>query len=51
MMEACNKSIICPNKQTDPIAKFTTQGNLLQSNTYIGGKVECLETGLYQSDI
>jgi DNA polymerase epsilon subunit 1 len=51
MVEACTKSIICPNKQVDPIAKFTEKGNLLESETYIGGKVECLETGVYRSDI
>jgi DNA polymerase epsilon subunit 1 len=51
MAEACTKSIICPNKQLDPIAKFTEKGNLLESETYIGGKVECLETGVYRSDI
>lgn len=51
MVEACTKSIICPNKQVDPVAKFTEKGNLLESETYIGGKVECLETGVYRSDI
>eukprot|EP00571_Detonula_confervacea_P015151 CAMPEP_0172308022 /NCGR_PEP_ID=MMETSP1058-20130122/8746_1 /TAXON_ID=83371 /ORGANISM="Detonula confervacea, Strain CCMP 353" /LENGTH=2557 /DNA_ID=CAMNT_0013020353 /DNA_START=95 /DNA_END=7768 /DNA_ORIENTATION=- len=51
MVEACTKSIICPNKQMDPIAKFTPKGNLLESETYIGGKVECLETGVYRSDL
>ncbi|KAL7468775.1 hypothetical protein ACHAXS_009012 [Conticribra weissflogii] len=51
MVEACTKSIVCPNKQIDPFAKFTAKGNLLESETYIGGKVECLETGVYRSDI
>ena len=51
MVEACTKSIICPNKQMDPVAKFTPKGHLLESETYIGGKVECLETGVYRSDI
>ena len=51
MVEACTKDIICPNKQKDPVAKFTEKGNLLESETYIGGKVECLETGVYRSDI
>ena len=51
MVEAWTKSIICPNKQKDPLAKFTPKGNLLESETYIGGKVECLETGVYRSDI
>jgi DNA polymerase epsilon subunit 1 len=48
--QACNKSIICPNKQADPLAKFHN-GHLLESETYIGGKVECLESGVYRSDI
>jgi DNA polymerase epsilon subunit 1 len=50
MVQACNKSIICPNKQLDDAAKFH-QGHLVESETYIGGKVECLETGVYRSDL
>ncbi len=50
MVQACTKDIICPNKQKDPLAKFH-QGHLLEAETYIGGKVECLETGVYRSDI
>jgi DNA polymerase epsilon subunit 1 len=50
MVQACQKSIICPNKQVDEVAKFH-KGHLLESETYIGGKVECLETGVYRSDI
>lgn len=50
MTQACNKSIICPNKQLDPVSKFH-EGHLLQSETYIGGKVECLESGVFRSDI
>lgn len=50
MVEACTKHIVCPNKQVDPAAKFYS-GHLLESETYIGGKVECLETGVYRSDI
>ena len=50
MVQACRKDIICPNKQTDPLAQFHN-GHLLESETYIGGKVECLETGVYRSDI
>lgn len=48
--QACNKDIICPNKQVDPAAKFH-DGHLLESETYIGGKVECLESGVFRSDI
>lgn len=50
MVQACTKDIICPNKQKEPLAKFH-QGHLLEAETYIGGKVECLETGVYRSDI
>lgn len=50
MVQACTKNIICPNKEKEPLAKFH-EGHLLESETYIGGKVECLETGVYRSDI
>jgi DNA polymerase epsilon subunit 1 len=50
MVQACQKDIICPNKQTDPVTQFHN-GHLLESETYIGGKVECLETGVYRSDL
>jgi DNA polymerase epsilon subunit 1 len=50
MVQACRKDIICPNKQMDAITQFH-RGHLLESETYIGGKVECLETGVYRSDI
>lgn len=50
MDKAFNKGIICPNKQVDPLAKFH-DGHLLEAETYIGGKVECLETGVYRADI
>ena len=50
MVQACTKDIICPNKEKEPLTKFH-QGHLLESETYIGGKVECLETGVYRSDI
>ena len=50
MVEANSLDIICPNKQVDPLAKFH-KGHLLESETYIGGKVECLETGVYRSDV
>jgi len=50
MVQACAKNIICPNKETEADAKFY-EGHLLESETYIGGKVECLETGVYRSDL
>ncbi|KAG7364476.1 DNA polymerase Pol2 [Nitzschia inconspicua] len=50
MVQANHLDIICPNKQIDPLAQFH-KGHLLESETYIGGKVECLETGVYRSDV
>lgn len=50
MVQANILDIVCPNKQVDPLAKFH-HGHLLESETYIGGKVECLETGVYRSDV
>jgi len=50
MAQAVPASILCPNKHQEPLASFH-QGHLLESETYIGGKVECLETGVYRSDV
>ena len=50
MVEAFRGDILCPNKQQDERLKFHN-GHLLESETYIGGHVECLETGVYRSDI
>lgn len=49
-MEACKGNIICPNKQVDPLESFH-EGHLLESETYIGGHVECLEAGVFRADI
>ncbi|KAF2546192.1 hypothetical protein F2Q70_00019606 [Brassica cretica] len=50
MVEAYNANVICPNKnQADP-EKFH-KSHLLESETYIGGHVECLESGVFRSDI
>ncbi|CAA7036272.1 unnamed protein product [Microthlaspi erraticum] len=50
MVEAYKANVVCPNKnQADP-EKFY-QDRLLESETYIGGHVECLESGVFRSDI
>jgi len=41
------EDVLC---KKDPLAK-SHNGHLLEAETYIGGKVECLETGVYRSDI
>ncbi|KHN21126.1 DNA polymerase epsilon catalytic subunit A [Glycine soja] len=48
--QAYKANVICPNKhQSDP-EKFYNN-HLLESETYIGGHVECLESGVFRSDI
>ena len=51
MIEAYKGNILCPNKQVDPPEKFLDDGRLLSSETYIGGHVECLESGVYRDDL
>jgi len=50
MVEAYRGSIICPNKQVDAVGN-THEGHLLDSETYLGGHVECLESGVFRSDL
>ncbi|XP_020973388.1 DNA polymerase epsilon catalytic subunit A isoform X5 [Arachis ipaensis] len=50
MVQAYKANVISPNKhQSDP-EKFYNN-HLLESETYIGGHVECLESGVFRSDI
>ena len=42
--------MVAPNKHTSP-AEPLYKGHLLESETYIGGKVEALESGVFRSDI
>lgn len=50
LLQAYKANVICPNKhQSDP-EKFY-RNHLLESETYIGGHVECLESGVFRSDL
>lgn len=49
MAEAFSRGIIFPNKIKAQGEKFYN-GHLLDSETYIGGKVQCLHNGVYRSD-
>ncbi|ESW04397.1 hypothetical protein PHAVU_011G091900 [Phaseolus vulgaris] len=50
MVQAYKANVICPNKhQSDPEKFYNNR--LLESETYIGGHVECLESGVFRSDI
>ena len=50
MVEAFQANIIFPNKRTEPLDK-TWNGHLLESETYIGGHVEAIESGVFRSDL
>ncbi|KAH7671417.1 DNA-directed DNA polymerase protein [Dioscorea alata] len=50
MVQAHKANVICPNKhQADPEKFYNNR--LLESETYIGGHVECLESGVFRSDL
>lgn len=50
MFNAFHANIIMPNKQQAEYEKFH-DGHLLESETYIGGHVEALESGVFRNDI
>lgn len=50
MAMAYSRNIIFPNKKIEDWERFY-HGHLIDSDTYIGGKVECLRSGIYREDI
>ncbi|KNA12254.1 hypothetical protein SOVF_127620 [Spinacia oleracea] len=50
MVQAFEANVICPNKHQSEPEKFYNN-KLLESETYIGGHVECLESGVFRSDL
>ncbi|XP_059569609.1 DNA polymerase epsilon catalytic subunit A isoform X2 [Alligator mississippiensis] len=51
MVQAHHANIIFPNKQEQEFNKLTEDGHVLDSETYVGGHVEALESGVFRSDI
>lgn len=51
MVEAFHCNIIFPNKQETEWRKMTNDGHLIESETYVGGHVEALESGVFRADI
>lgn len=51
MVQAFNGNIIFPNKQLAHENKMTEDGHLIDSETYVGGHVESLESGVFRADI
>lgn len=50
-MEAFQANIIFPNKHESVLNKTTETGNVLESETYVGGHVEAIESGVFRADI
>jgi len=50
MVQAYQANIVAPNKHTSANEKMYN-GHLLESETYIGGKVEALESGVFRADL
>jgi len=50
MAQAHRRNIIFPNKVVEEAERFY-KGKLLESDTYVGGHVECLEVGVFRNDI
>uniref|UniRef100_A0AAV1TLX8 DNA polymerase epsilon catalytic subunit n=1 Tax=Peronospora matthiolae TaxID=2874970 RepID=A0AAV1TLX8_9STRA len=50
MVEAFQGNIICPNKQSSATEEKFYKGHLVESETYVGGHVECLESGVFRAD-
>eukprot|EP00762_Andalucia_godoyi_P002882 ANDGO_04423.mRNA.1 DNA polymerase epsilon catalytic subunit A len=50
MVEATEKDILCPDKYSSDVESFF-KGHRLESETYVGGHVEALQSGVFRSDI
>lgn len=51
MVEAFHANIIFPNKQEQELNKMNDDGHILDQETYVGGHVEALESGVFRADI
>ncbi|WAR05620.1 DPOE1-like protein, partial [Mya arenaria] len=51
MVQAYHANIVFPNKQESVLNKLTEDGHLMDSETYVGGHVEALESGVFRADI
>ena len=50
MVQAAQANVLAPNKH-QAASEATFRGHPLESETYIGGKVEALESGVFRSDL
>ncbi|XP_040567537.1 DNA polymerase epsilon catalytic subunit A [Lepeophtheirus salmonis] len=50
-VEAFKVNIVFPNKHETILNKMTDDGHILDSETYVGGHVEAIESGVFRADI
>ncbi|KAF2353054.1 DNA-directed DNA polymerase family B multifunctional domain [Trinorchestia longiramus] len=51
MVEAYHANIVYPNKQESVLVPTTQDGKILDQETYVGGHVEAIESGVFRADI
>ncbi|KAM8707435.1 hypothetical protein ACLKA7_011510 [Drosophila subpalustris] len=51
MVQAYHANIVYPNKQQSELNKLSPEGHVLDAETYVGGHVEALESGVFRADI
>ena len=51
MKEAFHANIVFPNKEQAELNKMTDDGHVLDTETYVGGHVEALESGVFRADL
>ncbi|KAL9894607.1 DNA polymerase epsilon catalytic subunit 1 isoform 1-T1 [Glossina fuscipes fuscipes] len=51
MVQAYHANIVYPNKEQTQLNKLSNEGHVLDSETYVGGHVEALESGVFRADI
>lgn len=51
MVQAFHANIVFPNKQEAVLNKLSNDGHVLDQETYVGGHVEALESGVFRADI
>lgn len=51
MVQAYHANIVYPNKQESVHNKLTSDGYVIDTETYVGASVEALESGVFRADI
>ncbi|XP_033110052.1 DNA polymerase epsilon catalytic subunit A-like isoform X2 [Anneissia japonica] len=51
MVQAFHANIVFPNKQESVFNKLNDDGHVIESETYVGGHVEALESGVFRADL